>query len=61
VRKFLDNFWTMGFMTALTVYALFFDDIRMIAFPKQADDIFFGITLVGIILFTIEVLLGVYA
>ena len=51
----------MGFMTALTVYALFFDDIRMIAFPKQADDIFFGITLVGIILFTIEVLLGVYA
>lgn len=48
-------------MTALTVYALFFDDIRMIVFPKQADDIFFGITLVGIILFTIEVLLGVYA
>ena len=48
-------------MTALTVYALFFDDIRIIAFPKQADDVFFGITLVGIILFTIEVCLGAYA
>ena len=61
VRKFLDHYWTMGFMTALTVYALFFDDIRILAFPKQADDAFFGITLVGIILFTIEVCLGAYA
>ena len=60
-RIFLDHYWTMGFMTALTVYALFFDDIRIIAFPKQADDAFFGITLVGIILFTIEVCLGAYA
>ena len=57
----MDHYGTMAFMTALTVYALFFDDIRIIAFPKQSDDIFYGITLIGIILFTIEVFLGAYA
>lgn len=61
VRKFLDHYWTMAFMTALTIYALFFDDIRIIAFPKEADDVFFGITFVGILIFSVEVILGVFA
>jgi len=43
-------------MTLITVYALFFDDIRMIAFPKEKDDIFYGITLFGICAFAIELI-----
>ena len=61
VRKFLDSYWTMGFMTALTIYALFFDDIRILAFPKQADDVFYGFTLIGIFIFSIEVVLAAFA
>jgi len=45
-------------MTLITVYALFFDDIRMIAFPAEKDDIFYGITLFGIIAFAVELIAG---
>ena len=42
-RKCLDNNFVVTLMTLITVYALFFDDIRMIAFPAEKDDIFYGI------------------
>ena len=45
----------------MTVYALFFDDIRLIAFAHEYDDIFFGITLLGMILFSLEIALSTYA
>jgi hypothetical protein len=48
-------------MTLMTVYALFFDDIRIIAFPSHSDNIFFTITFVGVICFTTEILLASYA
>jgi hypothetical protein len=48
-------------MTLFTVYALYMDDVRMIALPLDYDDIFYGITLVAIICFTIEILLSSYA
>jgi hypothetical protein len=41
---FLDS-WQWGiFMTIVTVYTLFLDDIRVIFIPKVADDFFFTIT-----------------
>ena len=45
-------------MTLITIYALFFDDIRMMAFPASQDDIFFGITLVCMIMFATEIVLA---
>lgn len=48
-------------MTLITVYALFFDDIRIILFPKSLDDLFYGITLFGMICFTVEISLATYA
>lgn len=48
-------------MTLLTIYALFFDDIRIIAFHKDFDDIFYGITAFGIVVFTIEMIVSIYA
>jgi len=48
-------------MTLITIYALFFDDIRIIFFPKSLDDLFYGITLFGMICFTLEISLASYA
>lgn len=45
-------------MTAITIYALFFDDIRILAFPKEADKFFDGITIFGIIMFSLEIVLA---
>lgn len=45
-------------MTLITIYALFFDDIRMMAFPKSMDDLFFGITLACMIMFGTEIILA---
>lgn len=51
----------MAFMTLLTIYALFFDDIRVLAFPKENDDVFYGITFISIIIFIIEICLASFA
>jgi hypothetical protein len=45
-------------MTIITVYALFFDDIRIIAFDKSTDDIFYTITTSCIFAFTLEITLA---
>lgn len=45
-------------MTLITIYALFFDDIRVIVFEKKVDDYFYGCTLFGMIAFTIEIVLA---
>ena len=45
-------------MTLITFYALFFDDIRMIGFEKDQDDGFFAITLIGMLAFTVEIILA---
>mmetsp|Transcript_32583 Transcript_32583/g.49831 ORF Transcript_32583/g.49831 Transcript_32583/m.49831 type:complete len:133 (+) Transcript_32583:1133-1531(+) len=48
-------------MTLVTIYALFADDIRIIVSPIDLDDWFNGITLFGIVCFTIEILIASYA
>mgnify|MGYP000975469509 CR=1 FL=1 len=45
-------------MTLVTIYALFFDDIRILFVPKRFDDYFYGITVGGIVLYTIEIVLS---
>jgi hypothetical protein len=61
VAKFLDHYVVVTVMTIITIYALFFDDLRVLAFPKEADPIFYAITLFGMICFTIEIILASYA
>jgi hypothetical protein len=61
VEKVLDHYITVGFMTLITVYALFFDDLRLLLFQKEDDDIFYGITLFGIVCFTLEILFSCWA
>jgi len=61
LATFVDSNWTVGFMTLITIYALFFDDIKILFFPKSDDDIFNGITLFGMICFAIEIMITSYA
>ena len=47
----------MIMMTALTIFALFFDDIRVILLPKSADNYVYSITLFTLLVFTTEIVL----
>jgi hypothetical protein len=45
-------------MTIVTLYALFGDDTRAIAFTKTADNTFYGLTTAAMSLFAIEIILA---
>lgn len=55
---FIEHPATQIVMTIITVYSLFFDDIRIIAFPKSADSVFFGLTLFSFIAYCLEIILA---
>lgn len=42
----------------MTVYSLFFDDIRVVAFDAKTDDVFFGLTTACFCIFGFEILIG---
>ena len=45
-------------MGLITVYALFFDDVRIIAFKKSTDNAFDAATFFGICMYSVEILLA---
>ena len=58
LRKLLDHiYWTL-WMTILTIYALFGDDLRMLAFTKKVDDRFNSISILCLFFFALELILG---
>ena len=61
VANFLDSSQVTIFMTVVTVYALFGDDIRLAAFSKPADNVFNGLTLASLVLFSAELILSCWA
>jgi hypothetical protein len=58
LEKFLESYPTVIFMSVLTVYTLFFDDIRVVSLEKIYDDIFFGITASCLAIFAVEIFLA---
>ncbi len=56
--KALDSWLMSEFMTVITIYALFFDDLRILYFPVSWDGIFYGITAFSLVCFTIEIVLS---
>jgi len=52
----LDSWGVSIFMTVITIYALFFDDIRVLFLPVSLDDFFFTITSICLTLFLIEII-----
>lgn len=55
---FLDSTAVTVIMTLITVYALYFDDIRILFFPMSTDNVFFDITFVGMLCFSTEIILA---
>src|SRR5258706_14071264 len=48
-------------MTIITVYALFGDDVRMLFFTSAADNVFYGLTTLAFVSFSLELVLSCYA
>ena len=61
ISKFIDAWYTAVVMTAVTIYALFGDDIRFICLPIVVDDAWYAMTSVSIALFLIEIVLALYS
>lgn len=45
-------------MLLITIYALIGDDIRLLAFEKEADDVFMWLNILAFGLFTLELILS---
>ena len=58
LARFLDHPITQIVMTVITIYALFLDDIRILCFHKSADNGFYFVTLIAMIAYTLEIILG---
>jgi len=54
----LDNKYYTAFMAVITLFALFGDDLRLVAFKKGADDIFNCITVFSMLFFAIEIVMS---
>ncbi len=55
VDRVLEHWITAIFMTLITIYSLFFDDIRALAVDKSADDVFYVITSICMACFLVEI------
>ena len=58
VEGIVDHNYTVVFMTTITIYALFGDDIRVLAFTKKEDDVFYGISVACLFFFLLELFLS---
>ena len=45
-------------MTIITIYALFGDDIRILVTDKDGDPVFYVITIISMVFFTIEIVIS---
>lgn len=56
--KFLDSYAVNIIMNLVTIYSLFFDDIRVLGTEKETDGVFYALTLVAMAMFTTEIILA---
>ena len=55
INKLMDGKVYTIFMTFLTIYALFGDDVRMLSIPAEQDTSFYAVTIVAIFFFALEI------
>ena len=58
IEKLLDSNQSTVFMSVITVYALFADDIRNLATTKEADDVWFAFACICLGLFSLELVIS---
>lgn len=56
--RYLDSTFYTLFMTVITLFALFGDDIRVASFSKNEDDLFYLLSFIALLLFIIEIVLS---
>ena len=61
IEKLIDNYYWIGAMSLVTFYALFADDVRILAMPKSADIVFDVLTIFAMTLYLIELVLATIA
>ena len=61
LEKFIDHWIFTAYMTLVTIYALFGDDLRMLVFNKSADNVFFDLTYLSFASFMFELILSCIA
>jgi hypothetical protein len=54
----LESYPSVIFMSVVTLYTLFFDDLRVLLIDRKYDNIFYAVTTVCFFLFMIEILVG---
>ena len=57
-EKLLENYYWIGLTTAVTFYALFADDLRILLLPKSADTACDVITIICMAIYLFELVLG---
>lgn len=60
MEKCIDHFSVVIFMTLVTAYSLFFDDVRILLIPSTVDDIFYWVTFGCMMSFAIEICIASY-
>lgn len=58
LSKFLNHNGVTIFMAIITIYSLFADDIRQLAFTRAADPVFWSLTCLCFFFFTLEIILS---
>ena len=58
VEKLLENFIVVGTMSSITIYSLFFDDVRVLGTTVDYDYIFYVITCICLVMFAVEIVLA---
>lgn len=61
VFYFVEHSCTQIFVLLVTFYALFGDDIRLLSFGKEADDVFMYLNIIAMAVFGIEIVLSCYS
>ena len=61
IVKFIDSIFVMILMTLITIYSLFFDDIRSVGVGMAYDNVFYGLSCAAMALFTFEIIISSYA
>lgn len=56
-KLIMNHYIVVVFMTSLTIYALFFDDIRVLCLPHSADDTIYSFTSFVLLCFFSEIIL----
>lgn len=58
IKSILNNWVYSTFITSLTIYALFGDDIRVSSTSQDTDEVFYSLTVICFFFFTLEIFLS---